>query len=252
MTVDDASAAPPRATHSEPILVAQGFSAGYGALRVIHDLDLAIYRGERIGVVGLNGHGKSSLLNGLMGLTGWQSGSVRLNGHEIGGQRSQGPGRTTHRIVRRGMTLVPQGDAIFPGLSVKQNLHSGAYTRGAWRSRRARTEQIVELFPRLAELMERQVGVLSGGERRMVSVGRALMTEAEVYLVDEPSIGLAPSIASNLVRRLLEVDVGAGAMVIAEQNVALLEGHVDRVLGMYAGELKGGTDVLFGLPATTR
>lgn len=86
----------------------------------------------------------------------------------------------------------------------------------------------------------------------MVSVGRALMTPADVYLIDEPSIGLAPGIARNLVERLLSVDVGQGALIIAEQNVSLLEGRVDRMLGMYAGELKGGVDVLFGLPAGTR
>ncbi len=237
---------------AEPVLQLKGFSAGYGPLRVLHDVDFTVNEAERIGIVGLNGHGKSTLLNGIAGLTGWQSGSVLLRGREIGGQRSQGPGRYTHKIVRRGLAIVPQGDAIFPGLSVRQNLDSGARTRASWRDRANGRDRIVSLFPNLAELMERPVGVLSGGERRMVSVGRALMTEADVYLIDEPSIGLAPGIARNLVQRLLDVEVGRGAMIIAEQNMALLEGRVDRTLGMYAGELKGGTDVLFGLPAVTR
>ncbi|MFM8774884.1 MAG: ATP-binding cassette domain-containing protein, partial [Actinomycetota bacterium] len=94
------------------------------------------------------------------------------------------------------------------------------------------------VFPPLAPLLGQTAGTLSGGERRMVSVGRALMSDASLYLVDEPSLGLAPKISLNLVAALLEIDLGDGAMIIAEQNLPLIEGRVDRVLGMHAGELK--------------
>ncbi|MGA0010417.1 MAG: ABC transporter ATP-binding protein [Candidatus Nanopelagicales bacterium] len=220
------------------ILELQGVSAGYGPVRVLHDLDLSVNAGERVGLVGLNGHGKTTLLNTIVGLTGWQDGSIIFKGEQIGGRRTHGVGRTTPHIVRKGIALAPQGDAIFPGLSVRENLDSGAYSGATWRSRKRRREKVLEVFPPLAKLQRQSAGTLSGGERRMVSVGRALMADAWLYLVDEPSLGLAPKISVNLVAALCEIDLGDGAMIIAEQNVPLLEGRVDRVLGMHAGELK--------------
>ena len=103
------------------ILNVQGLSAGYGALRVIHDLDFIIHAGERIGLVGLNGHGKTTLFYGIAGLTGWQRGSILFNGVQIGRTRSQGPGRYTHLIVRQGLAIMPQGDEIFHGLTVEES-----------------------------------------------------------------------------------------------------------------------------------
>lgn len=221
-----------------PILQVTGVSAGYGPVRVLHDLSLEVYPGERIGLVGLNGHGKTTMLSTIVGLTGWQDGSIRFAGKEIGGRRTHGVGRRTPSIVRNGISLAPQGDAIFPGLSVKDNLDSGAYSGASWRSRKARREHVLDVFPPLRNLLGQSAGTLSGGERRMVSVGRALMGDAKLYLVDEPSLGLAPKISLGLVAALCEIDLGDGAMIIAEQNLPLLQGRVDRVLGMHAGELK--------------
>ena len=111
------------------MLNVSGLSAGYGPMRVIHDLDLVVNSGERVGIVGLNGHGKSTLFYAIAGLTGWQRGSIKLNGIEVGRTRSQGPGRYTHEIVRAGLALIPQGDEIFHGLTVEEHLDSGAFTR---------------------------------------------------------------------------------------------------------------------------
>jgi branched-chain amino acid transport system ATP-binding protein len=191
----------------------------------------------------LNGHGKSTLLRAVAGLTDWQSGSIRLDGHEIGGKRSQGPGRFTHRIVRRGLVLMPQGDAIFHGLTVAEHLDSGAWSRLAWRERRRRRERVLDIFPPLRPLLDTPAGKLSGGERRMVSLGRGLMSDAKLYLVDEPSLGLAPKISRMMIDALMRIDLEQGAMVIAEQNIALLEGRVTRLLGMHGGKLKRGTDL---------
>lgn len=221
-----------------PILQLIGVSAGYGPVRVLHDLNLDINPGERVGLVGLNGHGKTTMLSAIVGLTGWQDGSILFEGQEIGGRRTHGVGRKTPGIVRRGIALAPQGDAIFPGLTVRENLDSGAYTRASWRSRRRRREHVLDVFPPLRKLLRQSAGTLSGGERRMVSVGRALMSDSTLYLVDEPSLGLAPKISLGLVSALCDIDLGEGAMIIAEQNLPLLEGRVDRVLGMHAGELK--------------
>jgi len=222
-----------------PVLDVRGLSAGWGPMRVIHDLDLRVFSGERIGLVGLNGHGKSTLFQAIAGLTGWQRGSIKLNGFEVGRTRSQGPGRYTHQIVRRGLALIPQGDEIFHGLTVEEHLDSGAFTKRAWADRAARKQKILKIFPPLDKLMKTAVGRLSGGERRMVAIGRGLMADADLFLVDEPSLGLAPKIGKSVVEALIAVDLGLSAMVIAEQNVALLQGRVDRIIGMHAGKLKG-------------
>ena len=223
------------------VLRIENLSAGYGPLGVLHSVNLTVRAGERIGIIGLNGHGKSTLLKAIAGLTGWQSGSIKLNGTEIGGTRSQGPGRYTHRIVRMGLALMPQGDALFHGLTVADHLDSGAYTRRAWRERRQRRERVLGIFPPLEKLLGQPVGKLSGGERRMVSIARGLMDDAKLLLIDEPSLGLAPKISKGLVEALMKIDIHDGAMVIAEQNLSLLEGKVTRLIGLHAGKLKGGS-----------
>ncbi|MCQ9380048.1 ABC transporter ATP-binding protein [Methyloversatilis sp. XJ19-49] len=233
-----ATATPP-ADAGREILKVEGLSAGYGPLRVLHDLDLSVHAGERVGIVGLNGHGKSTLFLAIAGLTGWQRGSIKLNGVEVGGTRSQGPGRYTHRVVKLGLALMPQGDEIFQGLTVEEHLDSGAFTPRAWRERAARKRRVLEIFPPLEKLMKTPVGRLSGGERRMVSLGRGLMAEASLFLVDEPSLGLAPKISKSVINALMSVELNDAAMVIAEQNVSLLEGRVSRLIGMHVGKLKG-------------
>lgn len=214
-------------------------SAGYGPLRVLHEINLTVDCGDRLAIVGLNGHGKTTLFRAITHLVGWQRGSIVFDGVEIGGQRSLGEGRKTPGIVRLGVTMTPQGDAIFPGLTVRQHLDCGAWSKQAWRERAQRREAIFDLFAPLRKLENTTVGTLSGGERRMVSVGRALMTEARLYLIDEPSLGLAPVISQRVIAALREIDVKDGAMIIAEQNVSLLDGQVDRMIGMHAGRLRG-------------
>ena len=221
------------------LLEIRRLNAGYGPLRVLHEIDFSLAEGERIGIVGLNGHGKTTLFRSVMSLVGWQNGSIRFRGKEIGGSRSTGPGRRTHAIVRLGIALTPQGDAIFPGLTVRQHLDCGAYSRIAWRERAKRRDMVMDIFPPLRKLEDSLVGTLSGGERRMVSVGRALMTEASLYLVDEPSLGLAPKISASVIEALFSISMEGGAMVIAEQNVALLSARVERMVGMHAGRLRG-------------
>jgi branched-chain amino acid transport system ATP-binding protein len=240
------------ATAMREVLRIENLSAGYGALGVLHNLDFVVEAGERVGIIGLNGHGKSTLLRAIVGLTGWQSGSIKLNGAEIGGTRSQGPGRNTHRIVRKGLALMPQGDALFHGLSVADHLDSGAYTRRAWRERMRRRERVLTIFPPLARLLPVAAGRLSGGERRMVSLARGLMSDASLFLIDEPSLGLAPKISKGLIDALLRIDLKDGAMVIAEQNISRLEGGVTRLVALHAGRIKGGVATTLGLPGERR
>lgn len=220
------------------LLQIQQLSAGYGPLRVLHEIDLTVAQGQRIGLVGLNGHGKSTLIRAITHMTDWQQGSIQLDGVEIGGTRSTGAGRRTPAIVRRGVGVAPQGDAIFPGLNVRKHLECGAHDRIAWRERRARIDRVFDIFPPLRPLQRHLVGKLSGGERRMVSIGRMLMTEARIYLIDEPSLGLAPKISARVMDALWSLPV-EGAMIIAEQNVSLLSNRADRIVGLHAGRLRG-------------
>ena len=160
-------------TRRPAVLDVNGLSAGWGPMRVIHDLDLTVFSGERVGLVGLNGHGKSTLFLAITGLTGWQRGSIRLNGHEVGRTRSQGPGRYTHQVVRRGLALIPQGDEIFHGLTVEEHLDSGAFTPRAWSERADRKKKILRIFPPLEKLMKIPVG----------QIGRASCRERVCMLV---------------------------------------------------------------------
>jgi branched-chain amino acid transport system ATP-binding protein len=206
-------------------------SAGYGPLRVLHDIDLAVAAGERVGLVGLNGHGKTTLLRSIVGFVDWRRGEIELDGKSIV--------RTpAHKLARAGVVLMPQGDALFPGLSVKDNLDTGALA-GSWRERKKRRERVLQLFPRLADRLGQPAGSLSGGERRMCSLGRGLMMDARVYLIDEPSLGLAPGIAAGLFATLKELDTQGGALVLAEQNQTLLEGWIDRIVRIHGGQVVG-------------
>src|SRR5260221_10203274 len=136
------------------VLQIEDLSAGYGPLGVLHSVNLTVRAGERVGIVGLNGHGKSTLLRAIAGLTGWQSGSIKLNGVEIGGTRTQGSGRYTHKIVRMGLALMPQGDALFHGLSGADPLDSGAYTKRAQRERKPQRDDVLRTCPPLSKLLD--------------------------------------------------------------------------------------------------
>lgn len=212
-----------------PALEVRKLSAGYGPLRVLHSIDLGVAPAERVGLVGLNGHGKTTLMRSVMGLVDWRTGEIFLNGKPI-------IHTPTYKLTRAGIVMIPQGDALFPGLSVRDNLDSGAFASG-WRERKKRRERVLRIFPRLGERMKQAAGTLSGGERRMLSVGRGLMGDANVYLIDEPSLGLAPGIGTGLVASLMELDLEGGALVIAEQNQALIEGKLDRIVRIHGGEV---------------
>lgn len=212
------------------VLELSDLSAGYGPMQVVHDVNLAIAAGTRVGLVGLNGHGKTTLLRSVVGLVDWKRGSVQLRGNSIGGM-------APHQIARRGLVLIPQGDSLFPGLPVRDNLDAGAFLPKSWRRRAQRRAQVLELFPQLASRLGQLAGTLSGGERRMVAIGRGLMADADVYLVDEPSLGLAPGLAAKMIEALLSIELDGGGMLLAEQNRALIEGRVDRIVRIHGGRI---------------
>ena len=186
----------------------------YGAAPALLDVSLAVGEGETVCVVGPNGAGKTTLINAIAGLHRVESGSLRLEGHEL----SRLP---AHRYCDQGIAIVPEGRRLFTGMTVRENLELGAYRRGV-RARRARSlERVCTLFPVLAERLEARAGALSGGQQQMVAIGRALMAEPRLLLLDEPSLGLAPLIVSALFETIRTIAASGVTMLLVEQNVAL-------------------------------
>lgn len=191
-----------------------GVRAGFGAQTIIHGVDLSVPAGQVTGIFGLNGAGKSVLLKVIAGVVPTWSGSVRLGGTEITRLLPE------HRVAL-GMGHVPQGRQVFTSLTVEQNLRVGAYTlRRRDKSAYAeRLERVLETFPRLAERRRQPAGTLSGGEQAMLAVGRALINDPAVILIDEPSAGLAPSVVEDLLEVLLRVRELGLTMLLVEQNI---------------------------------
>ncbi|MDQ3538289.1 MAG: ABC transporter ATP-binding protein [Actinomycetota bacterium] len=195
----------------ESLLTVEGVGAGYGDLTIVHGVDLFVGRGERVLIFGPNGSGKSTLLKAISGLVPPSAGSVRLEGTELAG-------RPTHRIVRAGLSYVPQNENVFADLTVEENLEVGAATaRSHFRRRR---DEVFDLFGKLAERRRQQAGSLSGGERQLVAMARALMLEPSVLMLDEPSAGLSPAMVDQTFEHVRTVNEDGGvAILLVEQNV---------------------------------
>jgi branched-chain amino acid transport system ATP-binding protein len=202
----------PVATSS--LLQLRGVRAGFGAQTIIYGVDLDVPAGAVTGIFGLNGAGKSVLLKVLAGVVPTWSGSVRLGGDDI-------TGLLPEKRVALGMAHVPQGRQVFASLSVEQNLRIGAYTlrRRDKASYDGRLAQVYDTFPRLRERRAQPAGTLSGGEQAMLAVGRALINDPKIVLIDEPSAGLAPSVVEDLLEVLLQVRSLGLTMLLVEQNI---------------------------------
>jgi branched-chain amino acid transport system ATP-binding protein len=194
----------------DPLLDARGIVAGYlPGIDILHGCDLVLGNGELVGVIGPNGAGKSTLVKALFGIIPVRQGSVRFRGDDI-------TGLPAHQLVRRGIGYVPQLRNVFPRLTVQENLRMGVYL--ATTRFRERFDAVVELFPRLAELRWTRAGSLSGGERQMLAMGRALMPDPSVLLLDEPSAGLAPILQDQVFDWIQRVNGGGVSIVMVEQN----------------------------------
>jgi len=196
----------------------------YGDSHVLHGVSLAVQPGEAVALLGRNGVGKTTLIRSIVGFTPPRDGRIRLDGRDIGGWPS-------YRIARAGLALVPQGRRIFAPLSVDENLAIGA-RRGAW-SR----DTIEEVFPRLRERRAQSGGTLSGGEQQMLAIGRALMTNPRLLLLDEPSEGLAPAVVREIGRVLVRLKQSGLAILLVEQNVPLALRVAERVYVMSKGQI---------------
>jgi ABC-type branched-subunit amino acid transport system ATPase component len=193
------------------LLEAHGVRAGYVKdVDILRDMHLYVDEGEVVSVVGPNGAGKSTLIKAIFGLVRIRKGSIRLRGEEIS---SLPP----HRIARRGMSYVPQLDNVFPSLTVEENLDLSVV--GAARDDlRERREEVYGLFPPLAPARKRQAGLLSGGQRQMLAMARALMPRPQVLLLDEPSAGLAPAYVDLVFEKIVEIRNSGVTVLVVEQN----------------------------------
>jgi branched-chain amino acid transport system ATP-binding protein len=194
----------------EPLLQATDVVAGYlPGVNILNGCDLTVYQGELVGIIGPNGAGKSTLLKALFGLVSVRSGTVVLGGDDITNHRADS-------LVRRGVGFVPQNNNVFPSLSIEENLQMGVYQRP--KAYAQRFEFIVDLFPTLGDRRKQRAGSLSGGERQMVAMARALMMDPSVLLLDEPSAGLSPVRQDETFIRTRKINKAGVSIVIVEQN----------------------------------
>ena len=224
-----------RPGQAEPGLTIEDLSAGYDTV-IVSGVSLDVRSREIVALIGPNGAGKSTVLKALVGQSRVFSGRVAFGGQDI-------TGTSTERLIRLGIGYVPQVDDVFPTLSVEENLLLGAYTLPS-RTRRAALPPVYELFPALTRLRQRVVYKLSGGERKLVAFGRALMTQPDLLVLDEPTSNLAPAIADEILGEYLPRLTSAGKMVlVVEQRVQALRGLCDRVVVLGRGKvIASGTD----------
>lgn len=212
-------------------LTISGLHAGYGRLGVLRDIDLVVSAGEVVAVVGPNGAGKTTLLRAISGLLRPTAGSVRLGDTDVTSAGAE-------RIAALGLAHVPENRLVFPSLTVADNLQLGGWTRRRDGRHDERRAQVLDLFPRLADRLAQVAGSLSGGEQQMVAVGRALMADPSVLVLDEPSLGLAPKVVGEIIAALgllrAQRDL---AILLIEQNTKAAFTLADRVLVMERGRV---------------
>ena len=208
-------------------------SAGYLGEDVVHNVSFAVAEGEAVAVIGSNGAGKTTVFRAVCGLQRPSRGSVMLDGRPITRRRA-------HDIARRGLAYVPAERHLFPDMTVAENLDLGAFPRRPGAERQA---LVLELFPRLAERRRQRAGTLSGGEQQMLAVGRALMSEPSLLLLDEPTTGLAPTVAAAAYTALTSLREQGLTIVVAEQQVPLAFGFADRGYVLESGRVQLGGSV---------
>ncbi len=196
---------------TEPLLDVRELCAGYGDTEVLHGIDLKVEAGEIVAVLGSNGVGKSTLNRTISGIVRPRAGAIRFDGAAI---ERENPAA----IVKRGLIHVPEGRRIFPNLSVCENLDLGSYRRAAAR-RAANRDRVFAIFPRLFERRAQRAGTLSGGEQQMLAVGRGLMAEPRLLILDEPSLGLSPLLVEELFALIARIHADGVAVLLVEQNV---------------------------------
>lgn len=213
-----------------PLLDVNDVHAGYGAVEILRGISMQLQTGELVALLGSNGAGKTTLNNVLSGLLPTWSGQVRFAGEVLTGQHYRD-------VVRAGLIHVPEGRKIFPNLSVLENLQLGAYTRGRER-REHNLAHVLDTFPRLKERLSQLAGTMSGGEQQMLAIGRGMMAEPKLLILDEPSLGLSPLLVEELFILIQKLRTSGLTILLVEQNVGLSLEIADRAYVMENGAIR--------------
>jgi branched-chain amino acid transport system ATP-binding protein len=212
------------------VLSIADLAVSYGGIQALRGVSLEVRKGEVVALIGANGAGKTTLLRTAIGLLSPVRGTVSFAGSDLRGVPPE-------ERVRRGMALVPEGRAIFPNLTVRENLELGAYSHQNPRAIRESIDDVVALFPRLGERMPQHGSTLSGGEQQMLAIGRAIMARPELLLLDEPSLGIAPVLVQQIFAAIARVAEAGVTVLVVEQNTRVALGASQRAYVMKTGEI---------------
>jgi branched-chain amino acid transport system ATP-binding protein len=226
------SAAAPAASVGgrHPLLELEHLAVSYGGIQAVKGIDIVVGDGELVCLIGANGAGKTTTLKGICGLLPVKRGTIRYAGEDI-------TGRPAYTLVRRGLSLVPEGRGMFGALTIDENLAMGAYARRDREAIRGDVERVFALFPRLKERRRQTAGTLSGGEQQMLAIARAMMSRPRLLLLDEPSMGLAPLMVQKVFETILSVAREGVTILLVEQNAKLALDVSDRGYVMESGEV---------------
>jgi branched-chain amino acid transport system ATP-binding protein len=220
-------------TNSDSVLLeARDVSVHYGRIQALHGVSLQVRQGELVTLLGSNGAGKTTMMRALSGLLPLSTGSVWFDGDDISKVKA-------HQRVASGLIQAPEGRGIFPGMTIVENLEMGCYGRkfGSRAEHRERLDWVFSTFPRLAERRSQAGGTLSGGEQQMLAIGRALMARPRLLLLDEPSMGLAPKVISQIFRIISEINAQGTTVLLVEQNAQQALNRSDRAYILETGQI---------------
>jgi branched-chain amino acid transport system ATP-binding protein len=208
----------------------ENVSVNYGAIEALTGISMHVETGEVVTLIGANGAGKTTTLRTITGLLQPREGKISFEGEDISG-------RATHRLVAKGISMSPEGRGVFANLSVRENLQMGAYLKKDKRAIAAEMERAFQMFPRLKERESQKAGTLSGGEQQMLAIGRALMSQPRLLLLDEPSLGLAPLVVHTIFEAIDEIKSKGTTILLVEQNAHAALKHSDRAYVLETGRI---------------
>ena len=213
-----------------PLLELKDLKVAYGGIQAVKGIDLTVDQGELVCLIGANGAGKTTTLKGITGLQPIKSGKIHYAGEDI-------TGKPAFQLVRKGLSMVPEGRGVFGALTIEENLAMGAYARDDRAAIKDDVERVFGLFPRLKERRKQTAGTLSGGEQQMLAMGRALMSRPKLLLLDEPSMGLAPLMVQKVFETVMAVSKEGVTILLIEQNAKLALEVSSRGYVMESGEI---------------
>ncbi|MDI3289831.1 ABC transporter ATP-binding protein [Polyangium sp. 15x6] len=220
----------PTAETGKPLLVVENLAVSYGGIKALKGVSLEVRRGEIVAMIGANGAGKTTTLKTIVRLLPIAAGKVVYDGKDLAAVPAE-------EIVGVGISLVPEGRAIFPNLTVRENLEIGAWNHRNRSTMDETLEDVVRLFPRLGERMKQEGGTLSGGEQQMLAIGRALMARPSMLLLDEPSLGIAPRLVADIFEAIARVAQAGTTILLVEQNTRLALKYSMRAYVLRTGEI---------------